>query len=195
MRNIFLFGLTATLIACEAPQTDIKSNPQDAFFDNLSQLCGNSYNGKVTSADPQDEDWIKEVLTIHIRDCSETEIKIPLHVGANRSRTWIISKTDTGLSLKHDHRHEDGEPDAVSLYGGDTATKGTALEQAFPVDDFSKELFRREGLEVSMTNVWTVTLDPGQTFTYGLKRENRDFKAQIDLTKTVNTPPPAWGSE
>ncbi len=195
MRKLFLLGLSAALIACEAPQSDTNTHPQNLFFDSLSELCGNSYNGRVTSTDPQDEDWAKEVLTIYVRDCSDTEIKIPLHVGTNRSRTWIITKTNTGLSLKHDHRHEDGEPDAVSLYGGDTATKGSALKQTFPVDGFSKELFRREGLEVSMTNVWTVSMVPGETFTYALNRKNRNFVAEIDLTKVVDTPPPAWGSD
>lgn len=182
------------LTACQTPN-DGSDAPQDMFMSNLAALCGQSFNGKVISNDEADADWAKEVLTIHIRDCSDGEIKIPLHVGENRSRTWIISDNGNGLTLKHDHRHEDGEPDAVTMYGGDTADDGTPSQQAFPVDQFSKDMFLREGLDVSITNTWSVRLDTGKTFTYALSRENRDFRAQFDLTKPVETPPPAWGSE
>ena len=111
------------------------NDPSDAFFNNLSAHCGKSFEGKVISSDPQDADWAKETLTMHVRDCSDTEIKIPLHVGENRSRTWIVSKTDTGLRLKHDHRHEDGKPDAVTMYGGDTADAGCLLYTSDAADD------------------------------------------------------------
>jgi len=130
-----------------------------------------------------------------VRDCSDNKIKIPLHVGENRSRTWIVSKDNGFLTLKHDHRHEDGKPDAVTMYGGTTADLGTHSQQSFPVDQFSKDMFMREGLDVSVTNTWTITLDGDKTFTYALARENRDFRAQFDLTKPVDTPPPVWGSE
>jgi len=184
-------SLGITLTAC-LPQ---QSEPPLGFFNNLSELCGNSYAGKVISTDPQDADWAKETLIMHVRDCSDIQIKIPLHVGENRSRTWIISKDGDFLTLKHDHRHEDGEPDAVSMYGGKTADEGSAKRQAFPVDQFSKDLFIREGLDVSITNTWVVSIEPGSIFTYALSRQNRDFRVQFDLTKPVNTPPPVWGSE
>ena len=173
----------------------VQGEPRFDFYDNLAALCGQSFDGKIISNDPQDADWAKETLTMHVRDCSDTEIKIPLHVGENRSRTWIISKTDTGLRLKHDHRHEDGEPDAVTMYGGDTSDGGSTTEQSFPVDQFSKDMFVREGLDVSVTNTWILSLIPGESFTYALTRPNRDFRAQFDLTQPVDTPPPAWGSE
>ena len=179
------------LVACAT----VQGEPRFDFYDNLAALCGQSFDGKIISNDPQDADWAKETLTMHVRDCSDTEIKIPLHVGENRSRTWIISKTDTGLRLKHDHRHEDGEPDAVTMYGGDTADAGSTTEQSFPVDQYSKDMFVREGLDVSVTNTWILSLIPGESFTYALTRPNRDFRAQFDLTQPVDTPPPAWGSE
>ena len=190
MRLAFL-SLTVFLGAC-VPQS---YDPQLAFFDNLSTLCGQSFAGQVISNDPQDADWVKETLVMHVRDCSDKEIKIPLHVGDNRSRTWVISFQNDGLTLKHDHRHEDGEPDAVTLYGGTTADFGSATEQAFPADDYSKALFVQEGLDVSVDNIWRISVNPGQTFTYALSRPNRDFRAEFDLTNPVDTPPPAWGSE
>ncbi len=178
-------------MACVPQQAE----PPLDFFNNLSKLCGKSFAGKVISDDPQDADWAKETLIMHVRDCSDTEIKIPLHVGANRSRTWIVSKDGGFLTLKHDHRHADGKPDDVTMYGGTTADPGTHSRQAFPVDQFSKDMFVREGLDVSVTNTWKITLEGDKTFTYALFRKNRDFRAQFDLTTPVETPPPVWGSE
>ena len=191
MKKIYLLISVSLLTACLPQQAE----PPLDFFNNLSKLCGKSFAGKVISSDPQDADWAKETLVMHVRDCSDQEIKIPLHVGENRSRTWIVSKTDNGLRLKHDHRHEDGKPDEVTMYGGDTEALGSHSRQAFPVDQFSKDMFVREGLDVSVTNIWTLTLDDDSSFTYALARENRDFRAEFDLTKPVKMPPPAWGSE
>lgn len=190
MRVIFgALSAGILLTACSAKDAP----PQDAFFGTLSSLCGKAFEGKVISKDAADADWRKEVLTIHVKDCSDSAIHIPLHVGENRSRTWIVSKTKTGLRLKHDHRHEDGKPDPVTMYGGDTAEAGTALRQSFPVDPYSVDLFGREGLTASVTNVWSLTIDPGQTLTYELSRPGRLFQAEIDLTQEVAPPPPAWG--
>lgn len=179
----------------EKPMDEATEKPSasDMFMANLNALCGQSFEGKVISNDEADADWRAETLIMHVRDCSPEEVKIPLHVGQNRSRTWIISKTDTGLKLKHDHRHEDGEPDAVTMYGGETASTGTSTRQAFPADDYSKDLFKREFLTASVDNIWAVTITPGTTFTYSLTRPERDFRAQFDLTNPVNTPPPVWG--
>ena len=190
MKRLILLTTLPILFGC-VPQ---QSEPSLDFFNNLSAYCGKSFEGKVVSSDPQDADWAKETLTMHVRDCADAEIKIPLHVGENRSRTWIISKTDGFLTLKHDHRHEDGKPDAVTMYGGTTNDLGLATQQAFPADQYSKDMFMREGLEVSVANIWTITVKDDQ-FTYALARPNRDFRAKFDLTKPVATPPPAWGSE
>ena len=190
MRNYFMTGALAVLVtACQSADVP----PQEAFMANLNALCGQSFEGAVTSDDPQDTDWRESVLTVHIRDCADSEVKIPLHVGDDRSRTWIISKTDDGLRLKHDHRHEDGTPDSVTMYGGDTINQGTPTTQSFPVDMESKDMFDREGLTVSKTNLWSVSIDPGQSLTYTLSRRSRFFQAKFDLTKPVATPPPVWG--
>lgn len=174
-------------------KTSPSSAPSEAFMANLSSLCGKSYEGRVVSQDEVDADWRAEKLTMHVRDCTPDAVKIPLHVGENRSRTWIVSKTETGLSLKHDHRHEDGTSDSVTMYGGETNSTGTATRQAFPADNYSKDLFKREFLTASVDNIWTIDIDPGNTFTYSLARPERDFRAEFDLTKPIDTPPPVWG--
>ena len=90
----------------------------------------------------------------------------------------------------------------MTMYGGDTASPGTAREQSFPVDEESKALFRREGREVSLTNVWRVAVDPPGTaraaFVYRLHREPpnaRDFRVAFDLTRPIAPPPAPWGHD
>lgn len=122
----------------------------------------------------------------------------------NRSRTWIVTRegngADTRFTLKHDHRHADGEADAVTFYGGTSADAGSASAQDFPVDAESVTLFTREGLGASLTNVWRIEVTPRGSadarFAYQLTRRNdptRLFRVEIDASAPVETPPDAWG--
>jgi hypothetical protein len=110
----------------------------------------------------------------------------------DRSRTWLITRTATGLRLKHDHRHADGSADAVTFYGGDTAATGSPGAQDFPVDAESIAMFRAGGLDKSVTNVWQVELTAA-TYAYQLSREGRLFRVEFDLTRPVTPPPAPWG--
>jgi hypothetical protein len=114
-------------------------------------------------------------------------------VGDDHSRTWVLTRTETGLRLKHDHRHEDGSPDAMTMYGGDTDADGSAERQEFPVDAESIALFETEGRSVSTTNVWAMEIDPGKRFVYELARPGRLFRVEFDLTAEVDAPPIPWG--
>ena len=131
---------------------------------------------------------------MHVRDCTRDTVRIPLHVGDDRSRTWVITRTATRLRLKHDHRHQDGSEDVLTQYGGDTVDAGSAARQEFPVDAESKALFTRENRQVSNTNTWAIEVEPGRVFVYELSRPGgRLFRVAFDLTQAVATPPPAWG--
>jgi hypothetical protein len=175
--------------------------PADGFFANLRSLCGQAYAGRLVTNEAADADMVGKPMVMHVATCSDSEIRVPFHVGTDgggwdRSRTWVISRTANGLRLKHDHRHEDGSHDAVTMYGGDTAVPGSATAQAFPVDAESIAMFRREGLVRSVTNVWTVEVAPGARFAYQLRRtgENaRHFRVEFDLTRRVDAPPAPWG--
>lgn len=165
------------------------NDEQDAFFLSLKETCGHSYLGKVAQSNESDASWREARIVIHTPACDtdmRSEIRIPLHVGENTSRTWIISKTEKGLRLKHDHRHSDGTPDAVSMYGGDTAASGSASEQNFPVDDFSKALFVENGLDVSVTNIWTLSIARGERLSYRLSRPGRLFQIDFDLSAPID---------
>lgn len=203
--------LTACATVPNAPPGRAAADPQDAFWAALSTHCGKAYIGRLVSEDAADADLAGAAMVMAVTDCSETRIAVPFHIrqpdGAwDRSRTWLITRTERGLRLKHDHRHADGEPDAVTMYGGDTApgAAGTARAQSFPVDAESIALFEREGLRASVTNVWSVEVDPagtpGGTYAYQLKRtmaggapSERLFRVEFDLSKPVELPPAAWG--
>lgn len=172
--------------------------PADDFFARLGSLCGNAYAGRVVTDVPATgaaSAFEGKPLVMHVRGCGERELRVPFHVGEDRSRTWVVTRTATGLRLKHDHRHEDGSDDAVTMYGGDTVSLGSGQRQQFPVDEFSKAMFLREGLDASVTNTWAMQLRPGDTFVYELSRPGgRLFQVEFDLARPVPTPPPPWGS-
>ncbi len=181
-------AICAVAAAC-APKA---APPQDAFFNAIAAQCSKAFAGRLVSTDDADKDFAAETLIMEVRVCSADEIRIPFHVGADRSRTWVITRTENGLRLKHDHRHEDGTSDTVTMYGGDTVDDGTASRQEFPVDAYSIEMFTREGLTASVANVWAVEATE-TLIAYELKRENRFFRVEFDLTKPVAPPPPPWG--
>ncbi|HEX8661621.1 MAG TPA: hypothetical protein VF686_07120, partial [Brevundimonas sp.] len=130
-------ALAATLALAACATAPAPASPQDAFFTNLKALCGQRFEGRVVTTDAADADFARSRLLMHVRDCSTDEVRIPFWVGENRSRTWVVTRTASGVRLKHDHRHEDGTEDELSQYGGDTTDAGTATRQEFPVDQFS----------------------------------------------------------
>ena len=187
-----------------APATDGKApvqadaTPADAFFASIAALCGQAFAGQVEVDQPPSDDdtFAGKPLVMHVRTCSDDALRIPFHVGDDHSRTWVLTRSDTGLRLKHDHRHEDGTPDAVTQYGGDTAAVGSAQRQEFPVDAESVATFEKEGLSASTTNVWAMEIEPGRHFAYELARPGgRLFRVVFDLTTPVPAPPAPWGAE
>lgn len=174
----------------ESPRAD-STLPRDAFWSAIQQLCGNAYGGSVAESSPPDTVMSRSALVMHVRECSSDTIRIPFHVGENRSRTWVLTRTETGLRLKHDHRHLDGSEDSVTQYGGDTREAGTAGVQEFHADSLTATL-----IPAARTNVWTIEVVPGERFVYALRREGteRRFRAEFDLSQQAATPPPPWGS-
>ena len=168
--------------------------PQDRFFSNLASLCGKAFEGRIASPPVEaDASFAGKRLVMHVRNCSPAEIRVPFHVGDDRSRTWVVTRTSGGLRLKHDHRHEDGAEDKLTQYGGDTMSEGTAARQEFPADQFSKNMFVAQNSAQSVPNVWAMEVHPGRMFAYELRRPGRFFRVEFDLTRPV-APPPPWGS-
>lgn len=190
--RLLLVASVVLMAACTKPISTKPLAASDIFFDKLSGYCGKAFAGKLTAFNESDTKSFSGAAVMHVRNCSENEIRIPFHVGEDRSRTWVITKTDTGLRLKHDHRHKDGSEDKLTQYGGDTVDAGTAMRQEFPADAFSKAMFERDGMKVSMENTWAVEVNDTNVFAYELRRPNRHFRVEFDLSKPVALPPAPW---
>lgn len=165
--------------------------PQDVFWSTIESLCGRAFAGRLTEGSPADSVFRRAALVMHVRSCARTEIRIPFHAGADRSRTWVLTRTADGLRLKHDHRHADGTEDAITQYGGDTRDSGSVNQQEFYADALTASL-----IPAARTNVWTVEIVPGERFAYALRRVGTDrrFRVEFDLGRPAALPPPPWGA-
>lgn len=172
-----------------APEESAEADPQLVFWASLQDLCGRAFEGRLVESVPPDDSFEGQRLVMHVRECDVGEIRIPFYVGDDRSRTWVVTTTATGLRLKHDHRHEDGSEDEITQYGGDTPGQGDPSAQEFHADAHTAAL-----IPAAATNVWTIEVHPDSVFAYALRREGTDrrFRAEFDLTREVEEPPPPW---
>lgn len=189
--KVFALVAVALLTGCATPRP---APPRD-LFDHLATLCGKAFAGRIVSPPvAADASFAGKPLVMHVRDCSSNVIRVPFHVGDDASRTWVVSRTTSGLRLKHDHRHRDGSEDKLTQYGGDSAGPRAATRATFPADAFTRALLAREGNAAGAANVWAVEVHPGRIFAYELRRPGRFFRVEFDLTKPVPAPPAPWGS-
>ena len=195
--RLSLPAAVACLLLAGCTHVPATTDPADAFFAALSSHCGKAYAGSIVANEPRPampDAFEGKPLVMHVRGCDSGALRIPFHVGQDRSRTWVVTRTADGLRLKHDHRHEDGTPDVLTMYGGDSRGPGTATRQEFPVDVESIALFEREGSSASVTNTWAMEISAGE-FAYELSRPGgRLFRVAFDLRAPVAVPPPPWGS-
>lgn len=181
----FLLFSISTLI--QAQTTEI---PSQKFWNNLKKHCGKSYEGTVTAGGKEGDGFTGKRLVMQVLSCETDRVRIPFYVGEDKSRTWILTKNgDQKISLKHDHRHQDGTEDKVTQYGGLNPNHGFDNLQMFPAD---QETASR--ISYASTNVWWITLDD-KTYTYNLRRigSDRVFTATFDLTKPIELKEKPWG--
>ena len=193
LRSSLLIALTILASGCVIRQAETprpQSVVQDAFWSRLQRLCGQAYAGSLMQGSAADTAFAGKPLIMHVRQCTENEIRIPFYAGEDRSRTWILTRTDEGIRLKHDHRHRDGSEDRITQYGGDTADQGEIGRQEFRADAHTASL-----IPAAATNVWTIEVVPGRMFAYALRREGTDrrFRVEFDLSNPVAPPPAPWG--
>jgi hypothetical protein len=170
-----ILGFMSLLLAVPTLQAKDTSNQ---FFENLKQHCDKTYEGKsVFPSNPEDPFYGKKLI-MKVFFCTDKEIRIPFQVGKDQSRTWILTQTDKGLLFKHDHRHADGTPDELTMYGGYANSNGTAWSQSFPADQQTKILVPK-----GKTNIWHLTIDNDKKqFIYYLERHEKPrFKAVFEL--------------
>jgi hypothetical protein len=175
------------------------ASPSDIFWAEIQKLCGKAFSGKVAADTSNSPDFAGKALVMHVRSCEKDVIRIPFFVGDDRSRTWVLTRKDGRIRLKHDHRHQDGKPDAVTMYGGWTTNPGMATRQFFPADDETAKVVPAPAGNApsAAANVWWIELVPGSHFSYNLRRlaSERLFTVTFDLKHTVARPPVPWGWE
>ena len=157
--------------------------PQDAFWASLQVLCESAAEGRLLQA-PDEQIPPGARLVVHFRECGDEELRFPLHVDENRSRTWTFIRHPDHLELRHDHRHPDGTEESNTWYGATTLEEGTANRQEFVTD--------RDGV----LGGWRVMIEPGVSYTYGTIRGGEwRHHLEFDLTTPAELPPAPWGHE
>ena len=172
------------------PLAHLAQEPADVFLAALRSHCSKAYVGRVIDPQPVDTAFAGQRLVMHVRECGDT-VRVPFHVGDDRSRTWVFTRIAGGVRLKHDHRHRDGTEDRITQYGGDSRPAVTAERVEFAADSLTAAL-----IPAALTNVWTVEITPTQ-FVYHIRREGTDrrFRVEFDLTRPVPPPPAPWGHD
>ncbi|MBX2964612.1 MAG: hypothetical protein KF845_00600 [Cyclobacteriaceae bacterium] len=160
----------------------VAQNKEKEFLNNLNKFCNQSFSGEAVFPEGDRNPFAGKALKIYFSTCTEKEVRIPFHVGEDKSRTWVLTIDEKGLLLKHDHRHEDGTPDEITMYGGYANAKGNGVEQFFPADEYTANL-----IPAAATNEWTFALsEDKKTLSYMLKRDEQlRFHARFDLTKPL----------
>jgi len=169
--------LVVAVIASGCAATPAPGDTRDQFMVTLKSLCGQRFEGVQTYAVDPNNDFAGKTISTQV-NCSAADVRMPVQVGEDRSRTWIFTRPHNGLELRHDHRHADGTPDKVTMYGGMAKEGGTARSQAFLADAYTAEL-----VPGADTNVWTVSLsEDGQVLTYRLERHAKP-RAEFTLQR------------
>lgn len=155
-------------------------SPQIAFFNQFKKFEGKKFLGKQVFIANGMSSWAGEELEMFVRECTDTAVYVPFRVGNNTSRTWMfILENGETLRFRHDHRHADGTPENLNLYGGYATSSGTEFLQVFPADDFTSNM-----LERIKDNEWTVEFSENlNLFCYSLKKKGElVFKAEFNLS-------------
>ena len=174
---ILVFSIfCGTTSLAQTPVDTALPGTQMVFFERLKALCGTRFEGQSVFPEDPGDAFRDQTLVAIIETCGDKEIRIPFLVGKDYSRTWVLTKTTAGLQLKHDHRHADGSPDEITLYGGTATNPGSELSQAFPADAYTAEL-----IPEAASNEWILTLSAdGSEMTYYLERHDEArFKASL----------------
>lgn len=190
----FLFASCSTTPSRNAQETITEEQTKEMaaleFWTQLKSLQGKTFEGQLVNA-PANDDFSGKRLVMHVLYADDEKILIPFNVGDNLSRTWIFTYKNGRIELKHDHRHEDGSSDEVTMYGGTSTNEGTPNMQVFPADQETVDI-----ISYAFPNVWWITVD-STSYTYNLRRmgTDRHFSVSFDLTTEIEKPEASWGWE
>jgi hypothetical protein len=196
--TLFVRALVVSFVfAVTASGQSATTSPVDTFWGNLQKLCGKAYSGTIVADTSNSPDFAGKALVMHVRSCEKNRIRIPFFVGDDRSRTWVLTRKTDRIELKHGHRHEDGKPDKVTMYGGTTSNAGEAIRQFFPADERTTKVVDAPAGDApsAAANIWWIELVSGEHYSYNLRRLGRGrlFTVKFDLKNEIAAPPPPWG--
>jgi len=186
------------LTACTGPspaqpegETGSLQEPGESFWSAIRPYCGQAYEGELVSARDGDDGFREQSVIVHIKQCEDSRLLMPLHVGDDHSRTWVLERQAWGVGLKHEHRDPDGSPQAVSRYGGLARPPADDTTLTFPVDEETLAM-----LPNSVGGFWTLSLEE-DTLYYQVQREGAEqvFRLAFDLSEAVDPPRAPWGWE
>jgi hypothetical protein len=189
-RHLFAIISVLFLFACNQTGTDKSANDRSSlspdeqtFLNNLESLCGKSFLGSEQYIKEGRESWAHKKFVMHVTKCDSNRVHIPFHLDEDHSRTWMFMVDEKGLRFRHDHRHEDGTPEDVTLYGGYADGTGNAFVQHFPADEYTKDM-----LADTNSRKWNIILgEDMSSFTYELEVQGElVFSAKFDLTIPVD---------
>ncbi len=202
MRNAIplLVGLGLILLtACEEPDVErdtdapreTPTSTGDGLWQALQEHCGEAFEGTVVKHRDGDQAFVEGPVLVHFRKCEDTRILAPLAVGENLSRTWVLERDPDGVSLRHEHRGEDGYPETLSGYGGLARPPASEALLEFPADDRTVTM-----LPDAVAGIWTLGVEDN-TLIYQVRREGTDriFRVEFDLEDPVEPPDAPWGWE
>lgn len=158
--SVLVVAIAIIFASCGSPQTieETEGLPlpegEMEFWNNLKSLCGKSFAGEQTYMKEGRESWAHLDFRMHVALCQEKRIQIPFHLSQDQSRTWMFLIEDGRLRFRHHHRHEDGTPEDLTMYGGYSDGSGTAFVQYFPADDYTIDL-----LQDTLGRKWAIVLD------------------------------------
>jgi hypothetical protein len=184
----FLGGISGPLSAHPSEQLPTE---QRQFWERLQSLCGKTFAGQISDVTDHYREGLAEArLAMHVRECSDDRIHIPLEVNDNRSRNWILTIADSTIRLKHDHRNPDGTEEEISQYGGDALAPGLAHRQIFPADSHTASI-----LPDRADNFWFLDFVDDQTLHYGVHwpKHGHSVRIEFDLSQPIESLQPPWG--
>ena len=178
-----LVGAAAAAPSSSGSTHGAEEEPRDRFWQNLQSLCESAAEGALLQA-PDEQILPGQRLVVHFWECGDEELRFPLHVDENRSRTWVLIHRGDHLELRHDHRNPDGTEESNTWYGATTLEPGSGNRQEFVT---------RRG---EVYGGWAMEIEPGVHFTYGTIRDGEwRHHLEFDLTTPVDLPPMHWGHE
>ncbi len=175
----------------QTPSSAQLAPEQEAFWNRLSEHCGNAYQGDVVHATPHYAGTRNyEVLLAHFRECSDERIHIAVHVDDDRSRNWLLTREEGTIRLKHDHRNPDGTEEEITQYGGDAPVPGLPHRQIFWADEHTAQILPERD-----DNFWFMHFVGDDTFSYGVHwpKQGHSIRREFDLSTPVEPPPAPWG--